>query len=260
MNAKISRLCQIQQTPRSKKRLATKFDRSSRSHCDTEASTVEAPTKHWRSWPPFVSASFLRCRSASAISQSPFLASTNAPCFLAVRTLPLSSIPMRLAVSDRLLVGLASAIGAALGAQRMIGEPLLAFAAELGAHALNSTCEDYAAVLNVPVEDIKGFLGAARASIGNLLRVLRPMVRMFAGEEEAGRFVAGAGLVSEDDVVEALQRVREHLPAEPDELVRCCRESEDLAAIAVSLRLNLASPAQRSDRGTGTALWPRRPH
>ena len=137
MNAKISRLCQIQQTPRSKKRLATRFDRSSRSHCDTETLTVEAPAKHWRSWPPFVSAGSLRRRSASAISQSPFLASTNAPCFLAVRTLPLSSIPMRLAVSDRLLVGLASAIGAALGAQRMIGEPLLAFAAELVADALN---------------------------------------------------------------------------------------------------------------------------
>ena len=95
--------------------------------------------------------------------------------------------------SDRLLVGLAPAIGAALGAQRIIGEPLLAFAAELGAHALDSSYEDYAAVLNVPVEDIKSFLGAARASIGKLLRVLRPLVGMFVGEEEASRFVPGSG-------------------------------------------------------------------
>ena len=142
--------------------------------------------------------------------------------------------------SDRLLVGLAPPIGAALGAHRIIGEPLLAFAAELGAHALDSTYEDYAAVLNVPVDDIKGFLGAARASIGNLLRVLRPLVGMFAGEEEACRFVAGAGLVSEDDVVQALERVREHLPTGPNELVRCCHETGDLGAIAVSLRLDLA--------------------
>jgi len=142
--------------------------------------------------------------------------------------------------SDRLLVGLAPAIGAALGAQRIIGEPLLAVAAELGAHALDSSYEDYAAVLNVPVEDIKGFLGAARASIANLLRLLRPLVGMFVGEEEARRFIPGSGLVSEDDVIEALERVREHLPVAPDELVRCCRESVDLSAIAVSLRLDLA--------------------
>lgn len=142
--------------------------------------------------------------------------------------------------SDRLLVGLAPAIGAALGARRVIGEPLLAFAAELGAHALDSSYEDYAAVLDVPVEDIKSFLGAARASISKLLRVLRPLVGMFVGEEEASHFVPGSGLVSEDDVIEALARVRERLPAAPDELVRCCRESEDLGAIAVSLRLDLA--------------------
>jgi hypothetical protein len=97
-----------------------------------------------------------------------------------------------LAASDRLLVGLAPAIGAALGALRVVGEPLVAFAAELGIHALDSSYDDYAAVLNVPAEDIKGFLGAARASIGSLLRTLRPVVRMFAGEEEARRFVPGS--------------------------------------------------------------------
>ena len=40
-------------------------------------------------------------------------------------------------------------------------------------------------------------------------------------------------------MIETLEQVRERLPAAPDELVRCCRESEDLGGIAVSLRLDL---------------------
>ena len=59
-------------------------------------------------------------------------------------------------------------------------------------------------MLNVPLHDIRGFLGAARASIGNLLRTLRPLVTYYAGEEAGDRFVPGAGLVSEDDVEGAL--------------------------------------------------------
>lgn len=142
--------------------------------------------------------------------------------------------------SDRLLVGLAPAIGSALNAPRVIGEPLLAFAAELGASALDSNYEDYAAVLGAPVEDIRGFLGAARASIGNLLRTLRPLVAVFVGHAAASRFVPGLGLASEDDVVAALELEHQHLPVGPEELVRRCRETGELAAIAVSLRLDLA--------------------
>ncbi|RWI33316.1 MAG: ATP-binding protein [Mesorhizobium sp.] len=144
-----------------------------------------------------------------------------------------------LAASDRLLVGFAPAIGAALNAPHVIGEPLLAFAAELGPGALDSSHEDYAAVLGAPIEDIRGFLGAARASVGNLLRTLRPLVAVFAGREAANRFAPGLGLASEDDVVAALKLAQEHLPVGHEELVRRCRESEDLAAIAVSLRLDL---------------------
>lgn len=150
-----------------------------------------------------------------------------------------------LASSDRLLVGLAPAIGAALGAQRTIGEPLLAFAAELGADPLSASYEDFAAVLNVPVEDVRGFLGAARASIGNLLRSLRPFVSYFAGPAEADRFVPGAGLVSEDDVAGALTTVAEHLPIRPQELLGRCRETKDLATIAAALQVDLAAFNQR---------------
>ncbi|RJT30822.1 hypothetical protein D3227_29940 [Mesorhizobium waimense] len=145
-----------------------------------------------------------------------------------------------LAASDRLLVGLAPAIGSALNAPHVIGEPLLAFAAELGARALDSSYEDYAAVLGAPIEDIRGFLGAARASIGNLLRTLRPLVAVFAGPEAASRFVPGLGLATEDDVVAALKLENHHLPVGHEEIVRRCRESADLAAIAVSLRIDLA--------------------
>ncbi len=145
-----------------------------------------------------------------------------------------------LASTDRMLVGLAPAIGAALGAQQVIGDPLLAFAAELGPTGLSASYEDYAAVLGVPVAEIRGFLGTARASIGNLLRTLRPLVEMLTDETAAATFVVGTGLASESDVREALECIDERLPIPAEDLLRRCRESSDLGALAIALKLDLS--------------------
>ncbi|MBZ9775047.1 ATP-binding protein [Mesorhizobium sp. CO1-1-8] len=144
-----------------------------------------------------------------------------------------------MAASQQVLVGLAPAIAAAVGAPNIVGEPLLAFAAELGATGLSATFEDYAAILGVPVEEIKNVLGATRASIANLLRTIRPFVGYFADAAVAERFVVGAGMVHEEDVARLLERIGVSLPEPPRDIVRRCRDANDIAAIAISLRLDL---------------------
>ena len=144
-----------------------------------------------------------------------------------------------LAESDQLLVGLAPAIATAVGAPNTVGEPLLAFAAELGAHGLASSFDDYASILGVPADEIKNVLGAARASISSLLRTLRPIVGYYAGLEQAERFVVGGGMANEDDVVASLDSIAADLPEAPRDVVRRCRDTSDIATIAIALRLEL---------------------
>ena len=141
--------------------------------------------------------------------------------------------------TGRLLMAIAEALGLALGSQRLLGEPLLAFAAQLGAEPLACNYEDYARVLDVPVEDVRGVLGATRASISNLLHFVRPFAMLFAGEETGSAFVLGAGVSTVDDIVQNLRAHAEALPVAPEDLVRRCQEARDLEAIALGLRVNL---------------------
>jgi len=145
-----------------------------------------------------------------------------------------------LAASDQLLVGLALAIATAVGAPSAVGEPLLAFAAELGAQGLSATFDDYANILGVPADEIKNVLGAARASISGLLRTIRPIIGYYAGLEVAERFVVGGGMVNEEDVVTLLDKLGSQLPEQTRDLVRRCRDTSDIAAIAIALRMELA--------------------
>ncbi len=142
--------------------------------------------------------------------------------------------------NTRLLVAIAEPLGEALGSRRYIGEPILAFAAQLGPDALTSGPEDYAAILNMPVEIISRVLGAARASIGNLLKTLRPFVAMFAGDEAAAEFVTGRALHSEDDVRASLTRLRQMLPVDPDDLLARCREAGEIEPVAIALGVDLS--------------------
>lgn len=141
--------------------------------------------------------------------------------------------------SGRLLVAIAEPLGEALGSRRFIGEPILAFAAQLGPDALASNHEDYAAILNMPVEVVGRVLGASRASIGNLLRTLRPFVALFAGQDAAADFVTGRGLHSEDDVRASLMALAYLLPVEPDSLVKRCREAGEIEPVAIALGVDL---------------------
>ena len=144
-----------------------------------------------------------------------------------------------LAGSDQLLIGLATAIAAAVGAPSTVGEPLLAFAAELGVIGLSASFDDYASILGVPADEIRNVLGAARASIASLLRTIRPIVAYLLGLEQAERFVVGTGLTSEEEVVAALDGSGDALPEPPRDIVRRCRDSGDVAAIAIALRMDL---------------------
>ena len=143
--------------------------------------------------------------------------------------------------TGRLLIVIAEALGSALGSQRLLGEPLLAFAAQFGTDPLACNYEDYARVLDVPVEDVRGVLGATRASISNLLRFVRPFAMLFAGEETGRDFVVGAGVSTVEDILRNLRALAEALPVAPEDLVRRCREALDLEAIALGLRVDLAT-------------------
>ena len=146
-----------------------------------------------------------------------------------------------LAASDRLLVGIAEAVGTALGSHSTIGVPLLAFVAQLGADPLARTYQDYAQVLDVPVEDVRGVLGAARASVGTLLRTIRPFIFVYAGETAAASFVPGAGLMTDEDVIRAVDALGLSLPTTSAELVKLCREAGNLQGVALALRVDLAA-------------------
>jgi hypothetical protein len=148
--------------------------------------------------------------------------------------------PVSLKGTGRLLVAIGESLGEALGSRRFIGEPILAFAAQLGPDALSSSHEDYAAILNAPVEVIGRVLGAARASIGNMLRTLRPFIALFAGREAAAAFVTGGGLQSEDDVRVSVRALAHVLPMEPDSLVTRCREAGEVEPVAIALGVDLA--------------------
>lgn len=158
---------------------------------------------------------------------------------LSVGTPPTILYSEALAASGQLLIGLAPAIAKAIGAPNIIGEPLLAFAAELGAHGLTASVDDFAAILNVPVGEVKSVLGAARASITDLLRTIRPFIAYFAGLEEADRCVAGSGMAHENDLIAALDRIADRLPEPPKDLVRRCRDTSEVATIAIRLRVDL---------------------
>jgi len=142
--------------------------------------------------------------------------------------------------SGRLLVAIAEPLGEALGSRRFIGEPILAFAAQLGPNALASNHEDYSAILNMPVEVIGRVLGASRASIGNLLRTLRPFVALFGGQDAAADFVTGRGLHCEDEVKASLMALEHLLPVEPDSLIKRCREAGEIEPVAIALGVDLA--------------------
>jgi hypothetical protein len=148
-------------------------------------------------------------------------------------------VPETLRDSTQLVIGIAEALGEAVGSRKNIGEPLLALAATLISSGPTPGADDYARALSVSVREILGVLGTSRAFIGENAKLLRPFVQLFAGEAAARRLAPGAGLVTEDDVLDVLDDVKATLPVPPHELFQRCREGPKLAALAISLNVNL---------------------
>ena len=122
-----------------------------------------------------------------------------------------------------------------------MGEPLIAFAAQLGDDPLETSIDDFARVLSVTVADVRGVLGATRASIGGLLRTIRPFVQLYAGESAARHFVTGGGLSTVEDVVKALSALGIEFPDDLALFVRRCREAGSVEAVAKEIRVDLAA-------------------
>jgi hypothetical protein len=142
--------------------------------------------------------------------------------------------------TERVLVAIAEALGAALGNRRQIGEPLQLFAAQLRPDPLACTETDYAEVLEATIEEIRGVLGSARAALAALLRTLRPFAVLY-GDEGTGRaFAPGGGLGSEDDVLQALTALGAALPVPPAEMLQRGRQG-DVRAVAIGIGVDLAA-------------------
>ncbi len=159
---------------------------------------------------------------------------------------PTLLVAAALSGTEHLLGCIAEALGEALGARRQIGEPLQAFAAQLRPDPLRCGERDYAEVLEVTVEEVRGVLGSSRAAVAGLLRVLRPVVALCAGASAAMAFAPGGNLANEDDVERALGAIEPRLPVNVTELIERGRLA-DLRILAIGLRLDLAALNQTLD-------------
>jgi hypothetical protein len=148
-------------------------------------------------------------------------------------------VPEALRGSPKLFIGISEALGEAVGSRKNIGEPLLALAATLISSGPTPDAEDYARALSVSVQEVLGVLGTSRAFIAENAKSLRPFVQLYAGEIAARRLAPGAGLATEDDVLAVLHDVKATLPVSPQELFQRCRENPKVAALAITLNVDL---------------------
>lgn len=154
-------------------------------------------------------------------------------------TPPTILVHEKLRESDRLLIRIAEALAEGLGSRRLLTNTLVAFVAQLDGNPLAGTHADFARVLQISEQQVKGALGVTRAAIGSLLVTLRPVVEYYCGPEVAARFTQGGGLLSEDDVAIALNALTE-MPEDADALIRRCRDGSSLGVIASALGLDLS--------------------
>ena len=150
-------------------------------------------------------------------------------------------VPTSLKRSGKLLIGIAEALGEAIGSRRAVGVPLIALSAQLGDNALDSSVDDFARVLGVPVIDIRGVLGAARTSIAVLIGTIRPFLQLLIGESAAKHFFMDGEYSTLEDVVNAVSALGIALPEDPATFVRRCRDVGSVEAIAKVLRVDLAA-------------------
>ncbi len=143
--------------------------------------------------------------------------------------------------SPRLLFAISEALGEAVGSRKNIGEPLSALAAalELDGHA--PTADDYASVLSLPVQEILGVLGTAKASTSTLRRLLLPFVYLYADQAAAVPFGPDGPLITEEDVAAALATVAEKLPLPPPELLARTREAASIEGLAIAIEADLST-------------------
>jgi hypothetical protein len=139
------------------------------------------------------------------------------------------------------LTALAEAIGEALGGRKSIGEPLLAVAALLSARREQPTPEAIAAALDVALEEVRAIINDSLTSIAEVMRIARPITALWGSEAAAEALAPGGSLLTEEDLIETIERVAPALPISGAELVMRCRHTGSVEAIAVGLEVDLAA-------------------
>jgi hypothetical protein len=141
--------------------------------------------------------------------------------------------------SPLVLVTLAEPLGEAMGGRKTIGEPLLAAAALLADRA--PTIEALSQVFDVPVEEVRGVLRDARSAGPELARLARPFLQLWSGQAAAAALAPGGGLLTEDELVAAIDAAAPQPPISGGDLVQRCRECGGIEALALSLDVDLAA-------------------
>src|SRR5687767_8757289 len=105
-----------------------------------------------------------RCRLAMSSSPSPISRIELSSC---AKRPPTILVHEKLRCSDRLLIRIAEALAEGLGSRRLLTNTLVAFVAQLDGNPLASTHTDFARVLQISEQQVKGALGVTRAAIGS---------------------------------------------------------------------------------------------
>lgn len=143
--------------------------------------------------------------------------------------------------SPQLLLAVAETLGEAVGNRKFIGEPFANFAAQLLAVGPSPTHADYAEILGLPLEEVQGVLGTARASTSAARRLLLPFVFLYCGQEAAGAFAPDGRLVTDEDIAAALLALDAQLPLPAADVFTRARIAPDVEALAGAFDVDLAA-------------------
>jgi hypothetical protein len=101
--------------------------------------------------------------------------------------------------------------------------------------------ENLSQVFDVPVEEVLSVLRDARSAAPELARLARPFVQLWSGRAAAAAIAPGAGLLSEDELVAAINAATQPPPLSGGDLIRRCRECGGIESLALSLEVDLAA-------------------